>query len=138
VCSPETCPQLLLEVQPLRPPPHPHLCPLKRLIFSQIFARNVTKSMQHLIGVGDQGGGKGKVRRGSVRVRCGSVECGKAHLVRRGSAGCGVAQQGAAWFSGERRGSFGAGGLLGPCSVRSRVRRGSVGSASGSAGPSER
>ncbi len=47
-------------------------------------------------------------------------------MERRGSAGCGVAQQGAAWLSGVRRGSFGAGGLLGQCSVRSGVRRGSV------------
>ncbi len=67
----------------------------------------------------------------------GSVECGEAYLERRDSAGCGVAQQGAAWLSGERSGSFGAGGLLGQCRVYFRVRRSAVGSASGSAGPSE-
>jgi hypothetical protein len=68
------------------------------------------------------------------RVRRGSVECGNAPLERRDSAGCGLAQQGAVWLSGERSGSLGAGGLLGQCSVRYRVRRSSVDSASGIAG----
>ncbi len=80
---------------------------------------------------------RGPVRAWLSRVRSrGSLECGEAHLERRGSAGCGVAQQGAAWLSGERSGSLGAGGLLGQCSVRYRVRRRSVDSASGIAGPS--
>jgi hypothetical protein len=60
-------------------------------------------------------------------VRRGSVECVEAHLERRDSAGCGVVHQGATWLSGVRRGPFGAGGLLGQCSVHYRVLRGSVG-----------
>jgi hypothetical protein len=81
-----------------------------------------------------------KVRRGSAGcggvqwsaarlIQCGVVQRNAAELSkeRRGSVECGEIQWNAAQLSGMRSSSFGAGGLLGQCSVHSRVRHGSVG-----------